>query len=188
VKQINDRGSYIDVVIDWAGRFEQSIVLCVDTLDPSRKEEKVKILHEKLQEAQAHGKDAKFIAPGGPERIEAAYEISKVRGIPAKFLTYLGDGDFRFTIVDTNISIISIAEHNIPSKGCIVIKSERLNILLRRYSDELWNRPEAMDYDTFLTEVISSLRDPGHPLSNKSLSERLGLPVSELERISSKLP
>jgi hypothetical protein len=188
VTQFTGRESYIDVIIDWAGKFERSMVFCVDTLAPSRKGGKIKRQQEKLQAAKGHGKDVRFLAPKERDKLEAGYELTRIRGIPTRFLTYIGDGDLRFALVDTNISIIAIGEHNAPSQGCVVIESERLKMLLQRYFDELWENQETKDYDTFLREEINNLRDPNHPLSHEKLSERLHLPVTELERILTNFP
>lgn len=185
ISWLSNRVQYLDVVIEWVGKSERSVLLCVDTLDASRKDKKISILQEKLQDAKIKGKDVRIISPNGVERTEAAYELARLKGIPIKFLSYLADGDFRFTLVDDNVIIVSIGKHGKPSSECAVIISERLKIILQRYSDELWARLEAMDYNQFIADEIRKLRDPSNPITNKGLAERLGIPLSEVERILS---
>lgn len=183
ITQISSRVSYIESVIDGIKESRASVLLCVNTLDSSKKLEIIRLLQEALQEAKASGKDVRIIAPGGVDRVEAAYELTKVRGISMKFLSYLGDDDFRFTIIDSNVSIISIGIRDRPSNGCTIIISERLNSLLSKYSQELWSRPEAIEFDALLLQAIREIRDPTIPLTNKGLAARIGVPVSEIERI-----
>ncbi len=185
IKELPSRPGYIDAMIESVEKAQVSIWLCVHTLNPSRTHKNIRMLQEKLAQAITTGKDVKILAPGGVERVEAAYELSMIKRIPIKILTYLEDEDFRFTIVDNNVVIISTKKQGADNASGIgvVIRSERLNELVRNYFDELWNRSEAMEYDTFLSEIVLELKDPRHPISNEKIAQRLQIPLSEINRI-----
>ena len=185
IREIPSRPRYLDTMIDYVSRAQAAVWVCVHTLNPSRTDEKIRTLQEKLAEARTAGKDVRILAPGGVERVEAAYELNAVRKTPIKILAFLEDEDFRFTIVDDNVSIISMRAYNSDGSGstAAIIRSERLNALLRDYFDGLWNRPESLEYDVFLSEVVDMLLDPLQPVSDIGLAQRLRVPSSEIKRI-----
>lgn len=187
VKEIATRSLYLDVVIDHVQNVKESSLLAIHTLNPSRQNEKIRILQELLSNTRKAGKDIRILAPAGRERAEAIYELNTVRQIPIKVLTYLDDEDLRFTILDHDRTIISVKEPMYDNQGSVgvIIKSERLNMVLRNYFNDLWNREEAMSCDEFLRKEIQQLLDPTIPLSNASIAQKLGIPEIEVERLYS---
>lgn len=180
ISKIPNRTEYFDTILKSVENAKESVSLCVHTLEPSHKNENIRTLQEKLENANATNKKVRILAPPGEDRVEAAYEIKK-KNIPIKFLNSLKDEDFKFTVVDKNITVISIGPSS--SEVGVIIESERLNELLRNYFNSLWDQPEAKEYDLFLSDTIREFGDTVHTSSSLKISEKLKIPVDEIDRV-----
>lgn len=182
---IPSRPEYLLEIINSVEKSNESVLLCLQKLEPSKTNENIRKLQETLEKVKNEGREVRILAPGGIEKVEASYELSKKKGIPIKILDYLNDGDLKFTIVDSRIAIISIKAEEPKSPGDIgvVIRSERLNKILRDYFNGLWNQPKAKEYDFFLSETVRGLIDPNNKISKEKISEILQIPISEIDRV-----
>jgi hypothetical protein len=185
ITALNNRDLYLAAMIEKIDSADKAIWLSVHTLNPSRTSREISVLQEKLARAKANGRDVRLLSPSGSERVEAAYELSKQRGIPIKFLTFLGVEDLRYMIVDESLSIISLesSDDQGSSTAGAVIESKQLNRLLKGYFEQRWNLPSAMEYDAFLAFEVRKLLNPSQPPSKMSIADNLRIPVPEIDRV-----
>src|SRR5262249_19120236 len=97
-QQLQGRPTYADAIIENVLQAKFRVHLAVHTLLPSS-EPRVQKLQEALRTKIEAGCDVRVLAPCGPDRLKAAFEL-RLKGIPTKHLAFLEDEDLRFTLVD----------------------------------------------------------------------------------------
>ncbi len=185
ITELSNRHLYMAAMLEHIGTAQSAVWLSVHTLNPSSTSQEVCKLQEELAKAKAGGKDVRLLAPSGAERVEAAYELNKQKGVPIKALAYLSVENLRYMIIDEDLSIISLesSENDQGSSTAgAVIRSQQLNRLLRGHFEQHWNQSSAMEYDAFLASEVRKLLNPSQPPSRMLIADNLQIPVSEVDK------
>jgi len=178
--------AYIDKQIEQVQAAKVSVLMMVHTLDPGARDSRIAALQKALGEAVARGVDVRLLAPNGPDRAQAGYELAEIHGVPVRFLSELEDQDLRFTLVDQRVVVISHQPPGTKSLSQVfsTIHSDRLHAILSLYFSNLWNAREAADFHTYVRDLCLQLGGQV-PSSHQKLAERLGIPINVVAKARS---
>ncbi len=182
--------AHIDKQIEQVKGAKEYAFLSVHTLDPSSRDARILSLQKALGEAATRGVNVRLIAPGGVDRVQAAYELAVIHGVSIRVLDELDDQDLRFTLVDGGSVLLShqpLREKALSKTFCL-IDSERLHSILHSYFNQLWVNSRAMNFDQYLKSVCLGLCGTLTRVSPQRLSDRLGIPVHVIHATLKKLP
>jgi tRNA uridine 5-carbamoylmethylation protein Kti12 len=188
VKELPTRNTYSEEVMSAVASATSRIYLAIHTLAPARSNERVLLLQKLLMERALLGCDIRVLAPQGPERVEAAFELRE-KGIPTRHLQFMEDEDLRFSLIDSSTVIISTRsdEQNGQTSVALRVQSERLTHMLGEYFLSHWNRTAALGYRELVSAEAEKLLDPSSPMTPRGLASRLGIPERQLRRSTESL-
>lgn len=189
VKELRSRPTYAEEVISAVSTAKFRVYLAVHTLVPSKTDPAIFRLQKLLVDCSCSGCDVRILAPQGPDRIQAAFEL-RTKGIATRHLAFIEDEDLRFSVIDSDITIIST--RSLQEQGqtsfALRVKSVHLTNLLASYFNAYWNHPSAMGFYEFITAEVAKLTDPSNPPTPSALLKRLRVPENEIRLAMSSIP
>ena len=176
---------YADAQIRASKNAKKYILLSIHSLNPVSSNKKYEELNAALQEATRRGVKVCVIAPGGVDRVQGAYEMHTIYNIDLRISEELDDEDLRFSLFDNHHVIISY--QRIPARKLSRIFAEiysvRLSRLLYDYFIKIWEDPATLTYEGYIKGICDKLKVTKDLPTLQNCSDRLGIPIYELERI-----
>lgn len=180
---------YIDVQIKAIKNARKSIFICMDSLNPEKKNYKLIMFDKLLQEAKDNDLTVKIITRTGtePERSRGAYDMCNTHDLEEniKFVNVLNAKNLRFTLIDDEEIIISCSKgtHKGFSKKFIHFYNGRLNEILKEELNKKWDNEQALSYKKFIFNRLDEMGVISKETSIKKASETLEIPEVELKKI-----
>jgi|SRR5208337_3704150 len=151
----------------------------------SEQKDQVQAIIDYIRVARNRNVSIQYILPRSPDRVVVA---NRYRDAGAEIRLHPGIlvSDLRYTVIDNNYTVLGLpssAGENQPTREGYVIPSEGLAQVFLRQFQNRWE--EATEYDHYLKDVLSEIRNHNPTISTELLSSQLQIPETEVKRILS---
>ena len=188
--RIFSRAEYFMIVQEAIGEATSYIYASVTGTRPSDEErDTIERLLSQLERAARMGVKLRFILPKDPSRLYMGYRYKRI-GAEVKYSPSLLVSELRYMIVDGTTIVLGFPERRgvgEPTRRGQRIYSEGFALLLKERFESVWNSPQSVDYDEYLSQVIRELKNEAPGASDEYISSVLKLPVEEIRQHSATI-
>ena len=183
VQWFRTRKRYLERILREVQAAERQILMCVHTLGPPNTNRSVEELHRLLHAKHSEGVDVRIVGPTGVGCTQASYELMSA-DIKVRHLPTLENRDISFSVFDSVRAVVptrsGTQEETVEG---FTVHSAKLAKLLKDDFFSMWWSHDAMSYESFIRHMVMSAGHDTHSTTLPVMSEKLGVPLREIERI-----